>query len=219
MTITSTHLEQSDMQDTHTDTPTAAGESLADELNALLIRTAVAHRNAERAKEAEIEAKAEAVKVLRRGSTQVATNPLKPEEEFVQVTVSKSTYSAKATDRKLLEEWVTERYADKVETQTRLTSTTTEQDVINVLKTFAPYLLEEVTVVPDHVIRELELKSQKAHQPMGWGGEVGEDAPPGIVVEKSTPRVTITFRNADVVDDLILNGVVDMEGNMIGGAR
>lgn len=197
----------------------AGGPSLADELNALLIRTAVATRNAVRAREAEEEAKAEAVKVLRRGSTQMATNPLKPEEEFVQVTVSKATYSAEAEDRPLTEGWVRERYADKLEKKTRLIGTATEQDVMNVLRTFAPYLLEEVEFVPDHVIRELELKSAKARQPMGWGGEVGDDAPPGIVVRKSNPQVKVTFRNLDVVDDLILNGVVDLEGNMLGGGR
>jgi hypothetical protein len=196
----------------------ADGPSLAEELNALLIRAAVAYRNAERAVEDETAAKADVVKVLGRNSTKTATNPLNPDEEFVQVNVSKVTYSAKVVDLGATEGWVREKYADRIEKKTRLLANVTEDDLFKVLRHHAPYLLEEIDVVPSHVIRELVLKSEKAHQPMGWGGEVGDDAPPGIKVEKSTPRVSITFRNADVVDDLILNGVVGMDGKMLGGA-
>lgn len=198
----------------------AVEETVVKDLNAILVRAAVAHRNAERAKQADEAATADVVKVLGRKGSRAVMNPLRPDEEFVQITVSKLTYSAQTVDRTATEEWVKQRYADKVEKVTRVSSTTTGQDIINVLKQFAPYLLDlDVPVVPDNVIRELELKSQKAQRPAGFGGEVDEDAPPGIVVTPSTPKVYVTFRNADVVDELLINKVVDMEGNLLGGAE
>lgn len=197
----------------------AVGEAAVKAVNAVLIRAAVANRNAERFKEVDEAAKADVVKVLGRKGSLPVMNPLNPGEEFVQITVSKLIYVAKTLDPSATKEWVKARYADKVEKKTRLMPGTTEQHVFNVLRQFAPYLLEEIDVVPDHVIRELELKSKLAQRPAGFSGEVGEDAPPGLVVEESTPKVYVTFRNAAVVDDLIFTGVVDMEGNLLGGAE
>lgn len=197
----------------------AVEETAVKALNAVLIRAAVAHRNAERAKKADEAAKVDVVKVLGRKGSLPVMNPLNPGEEFVQVTVSKLTYAAKTLDRSATDTWVEARYSEKLEERTRLVAGTTERDVFNVLKQFAPYLLETVKVVPDHVIHELELKSKHAQQPMGFGGEVGEDAPPGIVVEPSTPKVYVTFRRPEVVDDLLIKGIVDMEGNLLGGAE
>jgi hypothetical protein len=195
------------------------GEAAAQALHAVLIRAAVAHRNAERAKEADAAASADVVSVLGRGGSLPVMNPLNAGEEFVQVTVSKLTYSAKTVDPAATKEWIKERYAEKVETRRRLSTKFTEQQVIEILEDLAPFLLETIEVVPDHVLNELQQKSRRAQQPIGFGGEVGEDAPPGIVVEPSIPQVRITFRNAAIVDDLIVSGVVDMEGNLLGGAQ
>lgn len=197
----------------------AVGEAAVKAVNAVLIRAAVANRNAERFNAADKAAKADVVKVLGRKGSLPVMNPLNPGEEFVQITVSKLTHIAKTVDYTAVEEWVKKNYADKVEKKTRLMPGTTEQHVFNVLRQFAPYLLEEIDVVPNHVVYELELKSKLAQQPMGFGGEIGENAPPGIVVEESTPKVSVTFRNAAVVDDLIVTGIVDMEGNLLGGAE
>lgn len=193
-------------------------EALAARVNALLLCVAVRKYNADRALESAAAAKQEVVNTLGRGATLTAANPLRPEQEVAQVNVSKATWSASTIDRAATEEWVKARYRDRVVKKTRLLPTVTEQDVLNVLRTFAPYLLEEIDEVPDHVIRQLELKSEKAHRPMGWGGEVGDDAPPGIKVTESDPKVTITFREVQAIDDLILDGVIDMDGNMLGGA-
>lgn len=201
-----------------TETP-AVEETAVKALNAVLIRAAVANRNADRFNAADKAAKADVVKVLGRKGSLPVMNPLNPGEEFVQITVSKLTYIAKTLDYTAAEEWVKKNYPDKVQKKTRLMPGTTEQHVFNVLRQFAPYLLEEIDVVPNHVIHELEMKSERAQQPMGFGGEAGEDAPPGIVVEESTPKVTVTFRNAAVVDDLLVTGYVDMEGNLLGGGE
>lgn len=196
-----------------------AKETFAKDLNAILVRAAVASRNAERAELADEAAKADVVKVLGREGSRLAKNPLKPDEEFVKVTVSKLTYSAKTVEPSATEEWIRQRYSEKVEKRRRLTTKFSAQDIIKILEDLAPFLLETVEVIPPHVIGELERKSQQAQQPMGFGGEIGEDAPPGIVVTPSTPKVYVTFRNADVVDDLLACGVVDMEGNPLGGAE
>lgn len=232
MTHTSTDMELNDMQETQVapdadaieeitapteEVAAPVEETVAKDLNAILLRAAVAHRNAERAKQADEAATADVVKVLGRKGSRTVMNPLRPEEEFVQVTVSKLTYSAKAEDPSATEEWIRQRYSEKVETQKRITTKFSAQDIIKILEDLAPFLLEPVEVIPPHVIGELERKSRQAQQPMGFGGEIGKDAPPGIVVTPSTPKVYVTFRNADVVDELIINKVVDMEGNLLGG--
>ncbi|GHH57408.1 hypothetical protein [Lentzea cavernae] len=197
----------------------AVEETTVKNLNAILVRAAVAHRNADRAKKADEAAKADVVKVLGRKGSLPVMNPLNPAEEFVQVTVSKLTYSAKVVDPAATKGWIEARYADKVEKRKRITTKYPAHAIIEILEKLAPFLLEEVDVIPDHVLNELTQKSRQAQQPMGFGGEVGEDAPPGIVVEPSDPKVYVTFRNADVVDDLLIKGVIDMEGNLLGGAE
>jgi hypothetical protein len=107
---------------------------------------------------------------------------------------------------------VTEKYPERLEERTRIKQDR-DQDVINVLQVFAPYLLETVRLVPDHVIREIELKSQLAHQPMGLGNEIGEDAPPGIKVSEVPAKVTITFRDLELFGDIDLNGDVTNEAS------
>lgn len=194
-------------------------ETAAKALNAVLIRAAVANRNADRFNAADTAAKADVVKVLGRKGSLPVMNPLNPSEEFVQITVSKLTYIAKAEDPSATKEWVKEKYADKVEKRKHLTTKYPAHVVIEILEKLAPFLLEEEEVVPDHVINELLMKSKRARRPIGFGGEAGKDAPPGIVVEESTPRVTVTFRNANVIDDLLVTGYVDMDGNLLGGAE
>lgn len=214
------HAQQDVTPTTADPTPASARThtALADELNALLIRAAQLYRQANAAKAAEAAVKAEVVAALRRGATLPATHPRRPDRQIAQVNVSKATYKAATLNRAATEEWVTAKYPMKLENRERLVSTATEADVRNILRTFAPYLLETVKVVPDHVIRELELKSEQAHQPMGWGGETGDDAPPGIEVSVIDPKVTITFRDEDLLDELILSGVVDADGHIVGGA-
>jgi hypothetical protein len=196
-----------------------ADTSVAAALNELLLRAVVAKYNADRAEADAAEAKHVVVQTLRRGATQVAVSPLDANQELAQINVSQTTWTAATVARTETEEWVKARYADKVEKKTRLLPTVTEQDVFNVLRTFAPYLLEEIDVVPDHVIRELELKSEQAHEPMGWGGEIGDAAPPGIRVFPSNPKVTVTFRDTQAIDALVDAGVITVDGHMVGGAR
>ncbi|PRY35278.1 hypothetical protein [Umezawaea tangerina] len=208
------------MQDNNTDltasgdhSEVATGAALAADLNAVLLKLAVNHFRAKQATKAETASKAAVAKVLGRGATQMAGNPLRPDQEIAQVTVSKATYTATVVDQAAVEEWVRENYADKVEKRTKILGN--DEDVLNILKTFAPYLIEEEEVVPEHVFRELELRSGHARTAAGFGGEVGEDAPPGIEVFVSTPKISVTFRNASLIDDLLIAGVIDADGNVI----
>ncbi|MEU4804400.1 hypothetical protein [Actinosynnema sp. NPDC023587] len=169
---------------------------------------------ADRSNEAVAETKKAVVQAFRRGATGIAVSPLSPDAELAQITVTKATYKATTRDRTKTEDWIKANYGEKVKTRTRIVGSDT--DVLNVLRTLAPYLLEEEEYVPDNVIYELELKSQKARQPMGWGGEVGDDAPPGIEVTISDPKVNFTFRDRELIDDLITSGVVDEDGTITG---
>lgn len=187
---------------------------LADQLNALAIKAAVANRNKANAVEADLVATREVVKALRRNGTTSAVSPLRPDLEIAQVNVSKLTYSAKVTHQFAVDEWVLEKYPEKAEKKVRVRPGK-EEALLRFLQDNAPYFIETVEVVPDHVVQDLLSKSKFAHEPMGFNGELGESAPPGIQVDPVSPKVTITPRNIGLIDDLILQGVIDHEGNML----
>jgi len=205
-----TDTPAADLPDAAEQAPAPLGRS-----NALAIKAAVADRNKTVADHAHRVATAAFAAELGRGATRVAVSPLDPEQHITQVTVSAATYSAKVTSRSRADAWVVENYVEKTEEKTRI-KPGFEAAALAALQDLAPYLVETVRVVPDHVIQELVLKSKLAHQPMGWGGEVGkEDGPPGIEVELTSPRIVITHRNPSLIDDLILQGVIDHEGNVL----
>ncbi|ACU39376.1 hypothetical protein [Actinosynnema mirum] len=185
--------------------------------NRLALAAAVTHVNAKRANDAHKAAHKAFTTAIARGSVNYASDPRDPERQIAQVAISKSTWTAKVVDLSALEQWVRATYPDKLQRRTRITGT--EQDVINVLERFAPYLLDQVVEVPVEAVRELELKSREAREACGWGGEVGEQAPPGIAVSESAPRLVITYRDEDLLDELIASGIVDVTGTVLAGGE
>lgn len=193
-----------------------SGPTLAEQLNALGIKAAVANRNKDRAVEEARAATAAVVATLGRGATQNATDP-RSGHDIAQINVSKETFTARIVDRARAEEWLLANHPEKVEEKERITPGF-EEAALAALREHAGFLLEKVKVIPDHVFRELELLSEKARQPMGWSHEIGEEStPPGIQVTSVAPRVKITYRDADLIDDLIERGVIDHEGNVLTG--
>lgn len=196
------------------DETAVVAEPLASQLNALLVKAAVTNRNKTRAAESARVATAEVVATFGLKATQQATDPLGSGRVISQVTVSKPSYKATFTDRQQAEKWVRAQYPEKVEKATRVVPGQ-EQAALLALQAHAAYLLEEHEYVPDYVLDRLLLKSEQAYEPMGLGGEVGADGPPGIQVDPRPAGVTITYRDADLIDDLIMRGVIDDEGNIL----
>lgn len=185
------------------------------ELDKLVLRLGVVQLNRMRRQEEETQLRAEVVKALRAGGKRPVYDPRNPQQKLWHATASETAYQARVIDRSKTEEWVRENYAAKLRPRTRLRDGFTDEDVLQVLRKHAGYMIEDVEEVQDWVLRELELKSQQAGQPMGWGNEIGEHAPPGIVVTKpeSTVKMTFSPRAVEAVDALILDGVIDIDGN------
>lgn len=190
------------------------------ELDKLVLRLGVVQLHRMRRQEEEVQLRAEVVKALRAGGKRPMYDPLNPEQKLWHATASETTYQARVVDRTRAEEWVRENYPAKLRPRTKLKEGFTDEDVLQVLRKHAEYMIEDIEEVQDWVLRELELKSQQAGEPMGWGNEIGEHAPPGIAVTKPDSIVKMTFspRAAEIVDALILNGVIDVDGNPVGGA-
>jgi hypothetical protein len=191
-------------------------KALNAQLNALRIKAAVAGRNKERAVEEARVATAAVVATFGRGKTWDAVDPRNPDVVLAKVNVSKETYEAKFVDRAAAESWVEEKYPEKVEKHLRVRPGN-EAAALDALKQYAGFLLEEVQRVPEHEMTRLLINSQQAHEPMGLGNEIGDDAPPGIKVDPRTPRVTFPYLAPDLIDELIEQGVIDHEGNVLRG--
>lgn len=187
------------------------------ELDRLMLKLGVAQRKRQQAQEHETQVRANAVEALGEGGRKFTYNPLNHKEKLWHSTVSETQYQAHVTDRAAAEAWVCEQYPFKTRTRKRLVPGTRMDEVIEALLKVAPYLVEDYVEVEDHVLHELEQKSKLARQPMGFGGEIGEHAPPGITVTKPKPSMRVTFEDgaAEAIDELILRGVIDDDGNVI----
>lgn len=191
--------------------------SVVGPLNQLIWRLGVVQWHRKRRQQEERELRDQVVATVPSGGTWPVVDPRNPENKLWHSTVSKTSYVAKVTERAATEKWVRAEYPAKTRRESRLKECFTQADAMKALQDLAPGMFEEVDVVEDHLIRELELKSQLAGQPMGFNGELGEHAPPGITVTKPEPTVLVKFTDAAeaAVEELILAGVIDLDGNFI----
>lgn len=187
------------------------------ELDKLMLKLGVAQLNREQAEEHEQQVRAAAVDALGEGGRKFTYDPLNRKRKLWHSTVSETQYQAHVVDRSATEAWVREKYPFKTVTRKRLVPGTSMNEVIEALLKVAPYLVEEVVEVEDHVLHELEMKAKQALEPIGFGGEIGKDAPPGIEVTKPKPSMRVTFKDgaAEAIAELMLAGVIDDEGNVI----
>ena len=197
-----------------------AQSSVVEQLNQLIWRLAVVQTHRKRRQAEERELRDQVVATVPSGGTWPIVDPRDPDRKLMQATVSKTSYVARVTDRAATEKWVKAEYPAKTRREPRLKECFTQADAMKALQDLAPGMFEEVDVVEDHLLRELELKSQMAGQPMGFGGEIGEHAPPGITVTKPDPTVVVTFTKSapDVFDELTVGGVIDLDGNFAARA-
>jgi hypothetical protein len=191
--------------------------------DAALLRLGVLTVLKNRVTEAEREARSAVADYLGKGNSSTVTNPAKPEQPIVEVSKTKPKNRADIDDRRAVEGWILANYPGKAETKTVVIGS--QADVIDVLREHAPFLLDEVTDVPNYVVNELVLKSQGAGEPVGFGGETGEKAPPGITVSAPDGQVRVNVHEggADVVEEMWAAGVVDLDGQIValpaGGSK
>lgn len=183
--------------------------------DAALLRLGVLTVLKNRVTEAEREARAAVSGYLNKGNNSTVTNPAKPEQVIAEVNKTKPRNRVDVDNRGAVEQWILANYPGKAETKTVVIGS--QADVIDVLSEHAPFLLDTVTEVPNYVVNELVLKSQAAGQPVGFGGEMWEKAPPGITV--SAPdgqlRVNVQDGGAEVVEEMWAAGVVDLDGQIV----
>lgn len=113
-----------------------------------------------------------------------------------KATATEMSYQACVEDRSAAEDWVLAKYPEKAEHRVRISPEVPEREVLNVIRSHAKHMLEEVVVVPDYVLNELVARSRQAGQPIGFGGEVGKSAPPGIKVTQPDSYLTVKFYDA-----------------------
>ncbi len=110
-----------------------------------------------------------------------------------KATATEMSYQASVEDRSKAAAWVLTNYAEKAEHRVRISPEVPEREVINVVRSHAKHMLEEVVEVPDYVLNELAQKAGQAGQPIGFGGEVGENAPPGIKVTQPDSYLSVKY--------------------------
>lgn len=176
-----------------------------------------------RVAEAVDKARSEVHGATRKGDSLTAVHPDDDERAIAKVTHFAPKKKATVVDRAAVDAWILANYPDKTETNTKVIGS--QADVMDVLREHAPFLLEDVTEVRDWARNELLLKSAAAGVPTGFGGEIDEHAPPGIQVTSPAGvlRVTVQPNAAEVVDELWLDGLIDLDGNLLelpaGGAE
>jgi hypothetical protein len=120
-------------------------------------------------------------------------HPGKKDWKGWKATATEMSYQACVEDRGAASGWVLAQYPEKAEHRVRISPEVPEREVLNVIRTHAKHMLEEVVEVPDYVLNELVAKSRQAGQPVGFGGEVGQSAPPGIKVTQPDSYLTVKF--------------------------
>jgi len=93
------------------------------------------------------------------------------------------------------------------------------------LREHAPRLLAKKTRVPGWAVNELVTRSKGAGEPVGFGGECGEHAPPGIEVSTPPGVLSVTVdptTGPPAFRELWDTGMFGMDGTVIqlpGGGR
>jgi hypothetical protein len=132
--------------------------------------------------------------------------------------VTDPDWTGHVTNRSAVDRWVTDRYPERCETRSRITSMA---EAIRVLREVRPDLVEDYQAVPDYVAESLVRRSEKAQRPCGFEGEIGDNAPPGIEVLPPKPVLRITldkntavpgYRDLWEAGRLSLSGELQIEG-------
>lgn len=173
---------------------------------ALGLTTAMAIKNAGAAAEAKI--RKEAGDVFRRGERLVVSSPYDDDVDLAELTVTKPKAAPAVTDEAAFTAWMAKQYPEQCEDRVSIDPACMD-DVIAFLEEHAPdYLMDERVVRP--WAREAVLKlSLEAKEPRGPGGEVGDDAPPGIsmVTAKSVVQVKLTADAVPTVGRMLADGM------------
>lgn len=118
--------------------------------------------------------------LMHKGDSLSAWSPLDGDEPVARVSKSKPKPQATITNRAALASWIEDRYPEKLHTAPVIIGS--DAEVLEALQEHAPHLVAVDTSVPDWAYNELRLKAEKAGQPIGYGNEIGDQAPPGIEV-------------------------------------
>jgi hypothetical protein len=131
---------------------------------------------------------------LKKGDTLSARSPL---DDVKIARVGKSDPKARASfsDQPAAEQWVTDRYPEKLVERTEIVGPMAE--VLQVLRDHAPHLVADRKSVPDWALNELLVKAEQLGRPVGFGGELDEHAPPGIEVTVPEGVLTVVLDKAN----------------------
>lgn len=152
--------------------------------------------------------------LMKKGDTLAARSPL-DDSRIARVSMSDPSRTATVSNRAALDGWIRERYPEKLVERTEITGPM--PDVLAMLRKHAPELVDDVKSVPDWAVNELLKKAEGLGFPIGYGGECGDDAPPGIAVKTPDGVLTVRLDNpgADVAIRALWDArLVDMDGHI-----
>lgn len=161
------------------------------ELDAVLLRLAFLKFVGAAVKAADAEARQDAARLMRKGTTLPIRSPI-DDSKMARTTMSDPKPVATVVDPAALDEWVREHYPEKVKTETVIVGT--DAEVIAVLRESEQgrRLLAVQDILPGWVVNEIVTLSKGAGEPVGPGGEIGDDAPRGIDVHVPDGVLSVT---------------------------
>ena len=132
--------------------------------------------------------------VFEPGDRLVAKSPADPSVKLAAVTATDPESTAKVTDPEAFHQWMRDNYPDRCEERDLLVGSTAQ--VIDALREHCPadVLARLVTtdVVPrDWATAEVLTLTKTAGAPVGPGGEMDENAPPGVELEQKPSVVQV----------------------------
>jgi hypothetical protein len=136
-----------------------------------------------------------ALKHCEPGESGTVKSPL-DDSRLARYNVTDPGWTGRVTNRPAVDKYVTARYPEKCETRKRIVDMA---EALKVLQDVRPDLVVNEQYVPDHVAESLVRRSERAREPIGFSGELGPDAPPGIDVDPPKPVLRITLDKDNAV--------------------
>lgn len=147
---------------------------------------------------------------MRSGARLPAVSP-GDERPIANASMSVPARDLVVTDREALTDWYAKHAADHTEEVYAVTGS--DDEVIAVLREYAPHLVSARTRIRDWAMTELRETSKAARVPIGPGGEMDL---PGVGVSRPQPRLTVRLTDDadDVIGELITQNRLTLDGHV-----
>lgn len=156
------------------------------------------------ARKTELQDEAKERRLFRRKATIPVEHPADPERDLSLVSVTNPKPKAVSTAPAELRDWMLEHHDDLCRDQDIIVGST--EAVIQALREYAPdsVVAKLVTIKrgpADWAVEDILRASLDADRPVGPGGEIDDDAPPGVQIVRPEPTVQVRLAE-DAIEHL-----------------